>query len=307
MKSKLSYKLLLIFNICIFFGSSVLFADSTNSALNTLTVISDKAPLELKLLTSHLAKHTTSKKDIINVVGYCKLINEDLKSSAKVNVMFMLKSEIYRGILNNQYLKRDNGFQISSTFLNSINQKLQKNKEEYSDFSLWLGNALLSDLLPYQKSGLIDRYQSIDRTDFSNKEKANKIKKILSFTGPWLGSFEKLSPKKFNQLCTSVAIDVLRNISSRTYYFGVFANKYLQQEEQLIFDIPKVKILTDNQTSSDVNSVSSGIDQQVKRKEEAKKLMDSITPSDSPESISKEIDKILPNKNSDPNSTWVPE
>jgi hypothetical protein len=275
--------------------------------LKKLTVISDFAPIELKMLTNHLAQHAKRYEEITNIIGYCNLINEDLKTSSKENIMFMLKSEVYRGILSNQYLKKENRLQISSTFLSILEQKIKKNKAVYSNFAQWLSDALMSDLANFRQDNFIDKYQSLARTDFKEQQKAKKLKKILTYISPWLEALDKHTPEEFNQLCTKVGIDVLRNIASRTYYFGVFANQYQQQKEKMIFNIPNINLVAPEKVPT-----SSDEDPREQQKQDAKKLMESLEAKDDDEienisnQISNEIEKIKPKKAADPNSTWVP-
>ena len=281
---------------------------ASSSTLEKLTVISEDAPLELKLMTQHLANHAHNEQEITDIIGYANLINTDLKKSSKENIMFMLKSEIYRGILNNQYMKRENGLQISSSFILSIEQKLKANSIVYSEFAQWLANALLADLAEFRTNGLIDSYQNINRTDFQKQQRASKLKKILSYISPWLATFEKLSPEEFNQFCTQVGIDILRNIAARTYYFGVFANSYQHKEEKVIFHIPEISFK--ETITPTLTGPQTKVEEKEQRKQEAKNLVQKLNPTGEIEGISEkisdELDKIQPAQEIDPNSTWIP-
>lgn len=218
-------------------------------ALQGLTTISEKAPKELELLTMHLVKYVKTSQDVDKVIGYCNLINQDLQKTPKKNVFFMLKSEVYRGILRNQFLKKENTIQVSNSILLSIEQKLNKYDIVYSDFSKWIITSILEDISTFRKDGFIDQYQRINRSDFEQQKRYNKLKKTLSYISPWIEKIEKLTPESFNNLVKDVGIDILWYISSRTYYFGTFSSKYKQSINSNIFNIPKIQNNAPNQTT----------------------------------------------------------
>lgn len=276
--------LILLFLLC--------FSVSANeSLLQELTTISQEAPTELTWLTQHLAKHLHSDEQATKVIGYCNLINKDLKNTKMKHVFFMLKSEIYRGLLRNQYLKKENKLQVTSSLMSSIFQKIQKNDIVYSEFSQWIMKAIYSDLEPYLKDKFIDSYQSVDRNDFKLMEKVKKLEKILSYTSSWLEKMEKLSPESFNELVTQMAIDILWSISSKTYYFSNFSNKYKQIADTYIFKIPTTKKVATPIISNQQSEVES-----------AKELIKGIS-ADDLSSASSEIDQL----NTDiEKNTWQP-
>lgn len=266
--------------------------------LKDLVVISDKAPIELKLMTQHLAKYTTDREDIFKVISYCNLINKDLKTSSKKNVFFMLKAEIYRGILRNQYLQFDNKLQVSSSLLNSIEQKLDKYDIVYSDFSKWIIKSILADLQPYIADNFIDQYQGISRLDIKKQEMVTRLKKVLSYITTWLEKIEKLTPENFNELVKNISMDTLHHISSRTYYFNTFSKIYKQTQETDTFKVPKVKLeITSNEVAKDKDLNES----REQAKKDAKKIIEKID-ADDMSGASEEIDKL----ESSTKSSWSP-
>jgi hypothetical protein len=291
-------------------------ADVVKKPLTGLDVNSQRAPYELKLLIDHLVKQATKRQEIIDILGYCELINNDLKTSPGQNIQFMLKTEIYRGVLTNQYMKKDARLQISSTFVNSVHEKVKKFSVVYTDFSRWIAIALLQDLAPYRRDNFIDKYQSISRTEFEQKKRANRLKKILSYVTPWFELLEKLSPEDFNKFTKKIAIDTLRNISARTYYFKEFSQIYQQEKENFIFTIPEVKlppkeeVQVESETEEDLEEAAA------KARAQAEELMKSmVDEEDDMSNASEAIDKIAPTEDkkdppkekSDPNRTWIPQ
>jgi len=271
---------------------SIAFAAGT--PLKKLAVASKKTPYELELITKHISASKLNKEQIERVLASTSLINKDLQKVDKYNLMFLIKSEIYKGIFNNQYLKKDNRLQISSTVISSTNHKLKKHSIIYSDFSKWIIKAVLSDLAPYEAGNFINRYQNISRSNAKELLKAKKLLKVLNYISPWLNAFNNLQPEQFNQLGTDLSIDLLEQISKKSYYFLTFASQFEKVQNELIFFIPDYNF---NAPPSDLDHLQEEEDNQslkeqaAVRKQEAKKSIESIQVDDL-SGLSNEIDKL---------------
>jgi hypothetical protein len=210
--------------------------------LEGFAIISDAVPVEVELMLGHLKSSELEVSQIQKILSYTGVINQELALTPVTNIMFLLKSEIYRAILNNQYLRHGNILQISTSILENTKQKLQKHNVVYTQFSKWIIESILSDFDSFLEKNFINTYQNISANDNSGQLKVARLNKILKYTSPWLNAIDYMSPEDFNSLCTNVIIDALESISRKTFYFKTYTNILSKNESQSLFAIPEVKI-----------------------------------------------------------------
>lgn len=260
-------------------------------------------PYELELLVKHLERfpHPEKKSSYLDQL---KVINQDLAFANKEETFLLFKSEIYKNILDNESLKVDaNAIRVTSTLIKSVNEKLDKNKLVYSDFSQWILLSITSDLNEFIADGFLDRAENINRNNQQDMTRLAKLNKMLSYLSPWIEVFVRVSPQQFNQFVTIVADETIDKIVQRTFFFQNFSLKLESRETKTLFTLP----LTTPETSSSPAEVlaPSGLEETSNlQKEEAQKSIQDIELD--PESASELID-TLPVEESPSQSEWQPE
>jgi hypothetical protein len=246
---------------------------SLSTFSNELKVISDSIPYEVELMFDHINESKLSQKENELFIADLDLLNDDLSSLDKRNLLFLFKSEIYKGIFTNQYLKSDTKLQLSSSVINAIKKKIDKNKVVYTKYSLWTIESILNDLTPFMEDNFINRYQNINRGNSKDVLKAKKLKKIFKYVSPFLAAFLNKSPELFNLLQKNIILDTFSRIALKSFYYqthyikGAKADNNLFSLPKAILKVPVVKVDKGEMTLKAKSMIN---------KKEAKKLIDSI-------------------------------
>lgn len=282
---------LILFVILTSFSNS--FADDEKHPLDNYTILSEAVPTEFKLMINHLKQSELDFESLQRISAASSLINEELSTTPSTNIMFLFKSEIYKGILNNQYMKKTSLLQASTSILQSTKHKLQKHSIAYSAFAKWLIESIIKDFNPYLAKNFINQYQNVKRSNSANMLKARRLQKTMKYLAPWLNAIDKNTPEDFNKLLTKIIIDTIERISKKTYYFKTFSSKLEPESSENIFIVPKIKELESINTSEPI--VGKTLKEESKqRKKEAEDAIKSIN-TDDLSGASSEIDNILEN------------
>lgn len=285
-------KVLFLFSIFCFFNAYSQ-ADE-KSPLETLKSQSKGVPSELNLMISHLKESQLSEDQVIKIIATLNLINDDMKSIPQANTMFLLKSEIYKGILTNQYLKQGNVLQISLGVIKSMKANLKKHSIIYTTFSKWLIESFLKDFDPFLEKNFINNYQSIKRSDYKGQLQVKKLNKILKYHSAWINAINNYSPEEFNHLCTKIILDTTERISKKTYYFKTFYGSVEKNPEEDLFNIPNYTPKA--QSKQSLEEADKTLKEQAQdRKKAAEQTVKNLEADDLSE-LSQEIDKITPEK-----------
>ncbi len=263
-------------------------SDEAPHPLSNFSIASDSVPYEFEVMLNHLKKQKLSTEQLSIIITRAHQLNKDLSKVAKKDLMFLLKSETYKGILSSQYLNLNNKLQMSSSVYKSAFQKQQKHKLIYSSFSTWVIEAILKDFEPYLINNFINKYQSVKRTDTKGLIKARKLLKIIKYNSPILESFLTLTPERFNELSTNIIIDVFERVSKKSFYFATYYGKLTKSETFALFNIPEIKT---PQASSNQKEATSIEQESKQQKLEAKKAIQVLEDNDL-SGASTEIDKI---------------
>lgn len=280
-------KLILVFIVSLF--QSVLYAEEDKHPLANFILLSEAVPTEFSLMIEHLQHSELNTKQLKRFIVATELINKELSRTPNTNIMFLFKSEIYKGVLNNQYMKHNSLLQASTSILESTRHKLKKHHIVYTDFSKWIINSLLEDFRPFLKKNFINQYQNVKRSNSVGMIRAKRLQKIMKYLSPWLSAFDKNIPEDFNKLCTKIIIDTIERISRKTYYFKTFTGHLVPQPETNLFAIPQIKF-NDKKVSipGDEKSLKEEAEE---RKEKAEKTIKSLDPDDL-SGASSDIDKL---------------
>lgn len=249
-----------------------------------LKVLSDSIPYEVELMFKHIKYSSLSKAENEKLRANLTLLNEDLGALDKRNILFLFKSEIYKGIFTNQYLKLNSKLQISSSVIDSTKKKLAKHKVVYSLFSQWTIQSILNDLEPFLEDSFINRYQNVNRGNSKDVLKSRKLVKIYKYISPFLAAFLNKSPEDFNTLQKNIILDTFSRIALKSYYFQIHYIKGAKADAPL-FSIPSEK-----QTIKEASDSSAM--QKKQSSEQATELIESLGEEDL-STASEKIDEAL--------------
>lgn len=257
---------------------------------------------ELELIAGQLAADEDLSFELAKqAASSARLVNNDLQKVPVPNALFLVKSEIYKGLLNNPLLPRNEEVFLSESLLKSVEKKLEKNKLIYSDFAEWTIRSVLSELEPYRQNKFLDRRQTLAGNDPEQRAKALQLEKTASYLTPWIRAFNENSPEQFNRLASEVAAALLKRLASKTYYFKNFAPEAAQtSKEELgeVFSVPTISRPNETQAPlppADVKKESA------QAKEEGKKVLQKLEKQDL-ENPSPAIDRLLEKEE----KNWTP-
>lgn len=264
------------------------FAQEEKNPLTEMTIISESTPYEFELLIDQIKTNPVSDEDLKVITTRLNFLNQDLKGVDKRTLMFLFKSEIYKGVLNNQYLNLKNKLQINLGVINNIDKKLAQNKIIYSKFSTWIADAVLKDFSSFRANNFLNTYQNIQRSDTKGLIKAKKLQKIIKYTSPIIEALYTLSPEKFNQLSTKIAIDILDKLSKKSFYFKTYQGILSPVDNGVIIKVPELKFKDPKEPTAPIESLKK---ESILEKEKAIEIINKL---DEPDlsGVSDEIDKI---------------
>lgn len=262
----------------------------------------DSVSEELRIIVDHLNYNEVSKDHAREVLAACELINNDTINMDSINLLFLIKSEIYKGLLNNQHLSYEDSVQISEVIVKSIEDKFKKHEVSYSPFAKWIFNSIIEDLKPYRANDFLNRYQTVSRTNMKEMSMALSLQKALKYISPWIIAIESQTPESFNNTLTLISIDILKLISRKTYFFKEFSFKFSQKQREAIFEIPKLALKPDVPIELPDSSLQKKKAQTKKTAKEAMKVLENTTETNGQKEA---IDQLL-NDETKQKKEWTP-
>ena len=262
-------------------------------------------PYELELLVKHLERFPHSEKKS-SYLEQLKIINQDLALANKEETFLLFKSEIYKNILDNESLRVDaNAIRVTGQLIKNVNDKLDKNKLIYSDFSQWIILSITSDLNEFIDDGFLDKAENINRNNEKDMLRLGKLNKMLTYLSPWLEVMTRLTPQQFNQFVTVVADETIDKIVQRTSFFQNFSLKLESREVQTLFNLPLITPQESPATPTTEQMPPGNLEEASNlQKEEAQKNVESLEVD--PEKASEIIDS-LPLEEEGQQTQWQPE
>lgn len=262
----------------------------------------DSVSEELRIIVDHLNYNEVSKDHAREVLAACELINNDTINMDSINLLFLIKSEIYKGLLNNQHLSYEDSVQISEVIVKSIEDKFKKHEVSYSPFAKWIFNSIIEDLKPYRANDFLNRYQTVSRTNMKEMSMALGLQKALKYISPWIIAIESQTPESFNNTLTLISIDILKLISRKTYFFKEFSFRFSQKQREAIFEIPKLALKPDVPIELPDSSLQKKKAQTKKTAKEAMKVLENTTETNGQKEA---IDQLL-NDETKQKKEWTP-
>ncbi|MBY0516730.1 MAG: hypothetical protein K2P81_07475 [Bacteriovoracaceae bacterium] len=217
----------------------LLFASNSSFAFNKdFNLVNDRAPLEFKLMFESMKYTLKDASEQIRLIVLAQHINKGLGPLAKDQSFFLLKSEVYKTLL--EWPHPPSQFQVGSHTLERMKSNLVTNKAIYTPYSKWVLEALVADLENFQKEGILDM-TSNQRANL-NSEKTlqySKMQRVLKHTRGWLEQADTLSAKDFNGLTEQLAWRTLERVKEKAALFRRFSSKAIQDTQVNTFNIPE--------------------------------------------------------------------
>lgn len=261
---------------------------------------------ELELVARQLAEDKTlSDKTAKKALEAAAVINSDFQSIPRSNALFLVKTEIYKGLLENPLLPLQDEVLINESLAKGIEKKLKDHEIVYSPFAKWLMESILLELAPYRKDKFLDKYQTASGSDPSLRAKALEARRLAEYLSPWIVAFNENTPEGFNSLASAICADLLSRIASKAYYFKQFSSRFSGAGIGELFQIPSIK--TSDSAKAPLPSASLK-EASSKAKQEGQKVLESLEKAEL-ENPSPAIDKLIERQGEEDGkskSEWVP-
>ena len=214
------------------------FSFSVHSFNKDFNLVNDRAPLEFRLLFESMKYSLKELNEQVRLIVLAQHINKGLGPLKKDQSFFLLKSEVYKSLL--EWPHPPTQFQVGSHTLERIKTNINASKAIYTPFSQWVLEALMADLEEFQKEGLLDLPPA--QKSMLNGEKSQrylKMQRVLKYTRGWLEQADTMSAKDFNKLTEELSWKTLERVKERSSLFRRFSSKAVQDSNQNTFNIPE--------------------------------------------------------------------
>lgn len=202
------------------------------------TLINDRAPLEFRLMFESMKYSLKEVPEQVRLIVLAQHINRGLGPLKKDQAFFLLKSEIYKSLL--EWPHPQTQFQVGSHTLERIQANMRTSQAIYTPFSLWVLESLIADLKTFQAQGLLDLTPAQRSTLSAEKtQQYLKLQKVLKYTRGWLEQADTVSAKDFNLLTEDLAWKTLERVKERSALFRRFSSKAIQDTSENTFNIPE--------------------------------------------------------------------
>lgn len=216
----------------------LLWATSAWGFNKDFTIVNDRAPLEFRLMFESMKYSLKEVPEQVRLIVLAQHINMGMGPLKKDQSFFLLKSEIYKSLL--EWPHPQTQFQVGSHTLERIQANMKTSQAIYTPFSIWVLESLIADLRPYQAQGLLDLTPAQRSTLSAEKtQQYLKLQKILKYTRGWLEQADTVSAKDFNLLTEDLSWKTLERVKERSALFRRFSSKAIQDSNENTFNIPE--------------------------------------------------------------------
>jgi hypothetical protein len=202
-----------------------------------LKINESSLPLEFVLLAESLNELKLTQEEKDKISDKIKSVNSNLKFLKKEQIFFILKSELYKSILEREFHNDFRIMKFTNLDISNIEKAYLANKKEYSPFARWLVESVISDF------GELKNYPGFNSVKLDVPEKdvtLNLVRKKLSLLSPWLGAISALKASEFNFRLKKMFFEILSDVEIST---GVYKN-YLTNKELDSTDFITVNTIT---------------------------------------------------------------
>ncbi|MBF0297704.1 MAG: hypothetical protein HQK51_03230 [Oligoflexia bacterium] len=221
--------------------TSLVFAE--DNVLNKELAASTLLPLEFQFLIESYQHSNLTDKEKNEFIDLIKKLDINLKVLPQKYIYFVIKSEIYKELLENKIIYRNNEQQRSSTSqlmetdevldslsIKKINKLLSNNYLIYTSFGKWLIESLQADIWELTSSKFFD--EKLNKNNNSARDKKflresekiekNKIQNKKKLLTPIYQEVIKKKAEDFNELLKPIMHSILVKLVYQTTIFVNF-------------------------------------------------------------------------------------
>lgn len=271
----------------------LIFSAMTSRASQSFLKINETSlPLEFVLLAESINELKLSQEEKDKIADKIKGVNSNLKFLKKEQIFFILKSELYKSILEKEFHSDFKIMKFTNMDISNIEKAYQVNKKDYSPFARWLVESVISDFSE------LKNYPGFNNVKLDVPEKdatLNLVRKKLSLLSPWLGAISALKASEFNLRLKKMIVEILSDVELSTgVYKSYLTNKEMDSTDFITINTITNKKLPLKQKEEDEEPVKPKSEDEFSVAEEAQlegekaqKLTESI-PGPKEEEVSKE-------------------
>lgn len=278
----------------------ILFSTCAHAYNKDFKLVNDRAPHEFKVLFESMRNSLRDPVEEARLVAYCSRIDKGLAPLKRDQSMLLLKTEIYKTLLEWKFSKSD--YRVTNKSLDRIKTNLTNDAAIYTPFSKWVIETMMADLEGFRASGELDTAESV-RNRSSGDENARQITKILTYTREWLHKADTLTAQNFNELTQKASWMILQRVREKALLFQELSSKAVQVTEEKTFNIPQIDGPAKPTPAPALGGSTDVGAQSESNKAQATQSLKPIDvkPSDIPaEDLSNAIDKISPDTKAAP-------
>ena len=156
-------------------------------------------PVEFSYLIESIQLYPLEEKEREALAKKIKELDQMLAALTKEEVYFLLKSEIYKGLLEQPRLKNQNPY-YNPDILKPLNSIIEVRIDDYHKFAQWLLFAIYSDLSQNFDSPFYNTFMVKKKTGLSLKNKnLIMMQRKFDFTLPWYEEIVNSTPEEFHE------------------------------------------------------------------------------------------------------------
>jgi hypothetical protein len=194
-------------------------------------------PLEFEVVYNYVRKKLPRKRRY----EFLKLthdLNKNFQKVPRENLMFFVKAEVYRSLIQYEFDVYVQKINVSPSFLIKLEQKVQASKGLYDKFAIFLITALINDFDPYMNSPVFKNMSRVNSKNADDMKLAAEIRRKLSYLSKWFYIADKYDPDRFNKITYKIAWKVLYNLKSYMEVLGHFSGKLHLEDPVAYFELP---------------------------------------------------------------------
>lgn len=226
-----------------------LFIPSISKSSFSTFVPKKELPVEFSYLIESLQLYPLQDKEREDLSKSIKKMDKFFTQMSKEEVYFILKSEIYKELLNKPRLTQQSKLydkKILRKFLDTIDARI----DNYHQFAKWIIFATYSDLKQIFDSPYFNTF-IVEKKGFGLKNpNAALIEKKLNLILPWYEDIINQSPEEFHEMLKPMMIGILNIIEKKVGYlldFSRFDKFKLTEDENLKYFEIKMPVKQDAQ------------------------------------------------------------
>ena len=156
-------------------------------------------PVEFSYLIESIQLYPLEDKEREELGKKIREIDQELSELTKEEVYFLLKSEIYKGLLENPRLKNQSIY-YNPDILKPLNTIIEVRLEDYHKFAQWLLFAVYSDLSQNFSSPFYNTFIVKKKTGLRLKNKnLIMMQRKFDFVLPWYEEIINSTPEEFHE------------------------------------------------------------------------------------------------------------